>query len=122
MRVPVAVASPAAFPDDLDVCISFGGDGTFLRAAHLCRDAGVPILGVNLGRLGFLTAIEREDVAHVLEQLTTGEFDVEGQPSPLAETIPAGVNQIKAPLAWDCSRGKAVNLANGPDSLRRIVD
>lgn len=36
---------------------------------------------------------------------------IEGQPSPLAETVPAGVAQIKAPAAWDCSRGKAIKVA-----------
>ena len=39
------------------------------------------------------------------------EFQVEGQPSVLAETIPVGVSQIKAPMAWDCSRGKGINVA-----------
>lgn len=36
---------------------------------------------------------------------------VEGQPSPLAETIPAGISHVKAPLAWDCSRGKRIKVA-----------
>jgi subtilisin len=39
------------------------------------------------------------------------EFQVEGQPSVMAETIPVGVSQIKAPMAWDCSRGKGINVA-----------
>lgn len=43
--------------------------------------------------------------------LRRDEFQVEGQPSVLAETIPAGVSQIKAPMAWDCSRGKGINVA-----------
>jgi NAD+ kinase len=47
--------------------LSFGGDGTFLSAAHRVADAGIPILGVNLGRLGFLSGHRIEDVAaHII--------------------------------------------------------
>ena len=50
-----------------DLLISFGGDGTFLSAAHRVADAGIPILGVNLGRLGFLSSHRAENVAaHIL--------------------------------------------------------
>ncbi len=65
------------FATDLDLVLSFGGDGTFLRAAHLCRDAGVPILGVNLGRLGFLAEIEVEDLDAALDVIRAGTFTVE---------------------------------------------
>jgi NAD+ kinase len=61
-----ASRDPAEFIDGLDLVISFGGDGTFLRAAHLARDAGVPVLGVNLGRLGFLAEVERDELGPVL--------------------------------------------------------
>ncbi len=50
------------FAENLDLVLSVGGDGTFLRAAHRARDAGVPVLGVNLGRLGFLTEVDPEAV------------------------------------------------------------
>jgi NAD+ kinase len=67
----------ATFSDDLDLVLSFGGDGTFLRAAHLCRDADVPILGVNLGRLGFLAEIEVEDLDGALEVIRAGTYTIE---------------------------------------------
>lgn len=63
--------------EDLDLVLSFGGDGTFLRAAHLCRDAGVPILGVNLGRLGFLAEVEVEDLDAALDVIRARTFTVE---------------------------------------------
>lgn len=68
---------PARFADDLDVAISLGGDGTFLRAAHLCRDAGVPILGVNLGRLGFLAEIEADALEPALAAIRSSSYTVE---------------------------------------------
>ena len=45
---------------DLDALITFGGDGTLLRGARLCGGREIPILGVNLGRVGFLTTATRE--------------------------------------------------------------
>lgn len=68
------------FPDGLDLAISFGGDGTFLRAAHLCRDAGVPVLGVNLGRLGFLAEVESDDVGPTLRAVASGAYEVQDRP------------------------------------------
>ncbi len=46
---------------EFDMLIAVGGDGTMLRAGHLCAPCGVPILGINLGRLGFLIQIERDE-------------------------------------------------------------
>lgn len=65
------------FVDDTDVVLSFGGDGTFLRAAHRCRDAGVPVLGVNLGRIGFLAEIEVPLLEPAIERLVAGDYRVE---------------------------------------------
>lgn len=49
-----------------DIFISIGGDGTILRAATFVRDLGIPILGINAGRLGFLATIPRESIAYYL--------------------------------------------------------
>lgn len=77
VRFPVEVVEPDDFPHGLDFAISFGGDGTFLRAAYLCRDAGIPVLGVNLGRLGFLAEVDRDDLPTALTALVKGDFVVE---------------------------------------------
>lgn len=68
---------PAAFADGVDIVVVYGGDGTFLRAAYLVRDRGLPLLGVNLGRLGFLAEVESTDVAAALDQVVAGHFSVE---------------------------------------------
>jgi NAD+ kinase len=70
-------APPESFADGLDLAVSFGGDGTFLRAAHLCRDAAVPVLGVNLGRLGFLAEIEMDDLGPALRAVVDGAYTTE---------------------------------------------
>lgn len=73
----VALRDDEGFADGLDLVCVFGGDGTFLRAAYLSRDAGAPLLGVNLGRLGFLAEVEEDGVAAAVEQLIGGRYDVE---------------------------------------------
>ncbi len=60
-----------------ELAVVLGGDGTILRAAELTRDAGVPILGVNLGRFGFLAAVEPDDVAAAVRRLASGDYEVE---------------------------------------------
>ena len=57
-----------------DLVLSMGGDGTFLSAAHLVSDIGLPILGVNYGRIGFLCENRPEDV---LKALMEGDFSIE---------------------------------------------
>ena len=57
-----------------DALLSLGGDGTFLSAASLVGDSGIPVLGVNLGRLGFLSEYKPDEVVGAL---LTGEFTVE---------------------------------------------
>ena len=59
---------------DTDVLLSFGGDGTFLTAARVAAPSGIPLVGVNLGRLGFLSAYTPEDV---VAALLAGEYDTE---------------------------------------------
>ena len=70
---PATVAPPVA----ADLVISFGGDGTFLRAARLARDADVPVVGVNVGRLGFLAEIDPEELELALPLLLRGEAAIE---------------------------------------------
>lgn len=70
-----------AVSEGIDVTVSFGGDGTFLRAAHLSRDAGIPVLGVNLGRLGFLAEIEVDDLAWAMSAVATGAYSVDERPT-----------------------------------------
>ncbi|GAA2736931.1 NAD kinase [Actinocorallia aurantiaca] len=60
-----------------ELMIVLGGDGTLLRAAELTRETGTPVLGVNLGHVGFLAEAERADLAAVAARVVTGEYDVE---------------------------------------------
>lgn len=75
----VRVADGASQTDlsDVEVAVVLGGDGTILRAAYLTRGTGVPILGVNLGHVGFLAESEREDITAAAERLAARDYEVE---------------------------------------------
>jgi NAD+ kinase len=62
-----------------DLLIAVGGDGTMLRAGHLCAPHGVPILGINYGRLGFLIQVDRSEWHEMLERLLAGEAWIENR-------------------------------------------
>ncbi|MCD4711446.1 MAG: NAD kinase [Bacteroidales bacterium] len=64
-------------PRGLDFLFSLGGDGTFLETVNLVRDSGIPVLGVNIGRLGFLSYISQENMDESLESVFSGHFDIE---------------------------------------------
>jgi NAD+ kinase len=62
---------------EFDLLIALGGDGTMLRAGHLGGPSNVPILGINLGRFGFLTEIAQDQWAEFLPRLIAGDYWVE---------------------------------------------
>jgi NAD+ kinase len=70
-------AAPLTEATELDTLLTLGGDGTFLRGARFLRGRQVPIAGLNLGRLGFLTSGSREHLAKSLYGIARGDFAVE---------------------------------------------
>jgi NAD+ kinase len=62
---------------DLEIAIVLGGDGTILRAAELLRGSSCPIVGVNLGHVGFLAEMERHDLAVTVERVLARDYTVE---------------------------------------------
>jgi len=76
--------------NDFDLLIAVGGDGTMLRAGHLCAPSSVPILGINLGRLGFLIQVQQHEWRDMLERLFNGEAWIENRMMLRVEHIRAG--------------------------------
>ena len=74
--IEVVDADPQA-ADGCELVLALGGDGTFLRAAELARNAGIPVLGVNLGRIGFLAEAEADAIDLVLEHVVAQDYRVE---------------------------------------------
>ena len=66
------LASVSGVPD---LVLSVGGDGTFLETVLKVKDLGIPIAGVNTGRMGFLANISEEEIGHSIDMLCRGEFE-----------------------------------------------
>ncbi len=80
---------------DFDLLIALGGDGTMLRAGHLCAPNGVPILGIMMGRLGFLMQVQRNEWPQMLERLLKGEGWIEHRLMLTAEHVRGGEELAK---------------------------
>ena len=67
----------SAIPKDSDLCIVLGGDGTMLQAARSAAIYDIPIIGVNLGTLGYLAEVEKNGIDNALEQILAGKYEIE---------------------------------------------
>lgn len=82
-----------------DAIITLGGDGTILKAITLVRNKGIPILGINLGRLGFLARVEKKNIQAAILLLAQGRYEVEARSTlylesnlPLFDGLPFALN------------------------------
>lgn len=90
---------PAFEGVELDALITFGGDGTLLRGARLCTGREIPILGVNLGRVGFLTTATRETLEPALDALVAGRYLIERRQALHAAIKDGDGNQLVSQIA-----------------------
>lgn len=74
---PGVVAARSGAASGCELAVVFGGDGTILRAAEMCRGTDTPVLGVNLGHVGFLAEADIEDLQDVVRGVVDGTFTVE---------------------------------------------
>lgn len=69
-----------------DFLFSFGGDGTLLDTITLVRNSGIPVMGINVGRLGFLASINKSQISQAIDQLFDGRFTIDKRSLLRAET------------------------------------
>ncbi|WP_428986201.1 NAD kinase [Streptomyces pyxinae] len=116
----VAVETVAeATPDVLDGCellIVLGGDGTLLRGAEFARASGVPMLGVNLGRVGFLAEAERDDLDQVVERVVSKAYEVEER-----MTLDVTVHNNGDVLYTDWALNEAAVQKDAPERMLEVV-
>ena len=84
-------------PADAELFITYGGDGTILRAATVIRDTGIPVFGINAGRLGFLANIPKEDALLAAKKYLAGDFYLQARSllsisGPENEMLKEGLN------------------------------
>ena len=110
-----AVAQPSDLQPETDMLLSLGGDGTFLLGARLAVHAGVPVLGVNFGRLGFLS---ENDPERVPDALSRGDYRIEERELlqvrcddlPAEEFWPYALNEISVSRVSPSMLGVDVNV------------
>ena len=66
-------------PQDIDCAIVIGGDGSFIEAARALEGRDIPILGINMGTLGYLTEVEVNHIGEAVEQILKGDYSLEGR-------------------------------------------
>jgi len=67
----------AQFAHGLDVAISLGGDGTMLRTVDLVADGGIPVIGINVGQLGYLTEVDPDGARMAVKRFLSGAYEIE---------------------------------------------
>ena len=95
-------------PSNIDLAIVIGGDGTFLKAARFFAPLNVPILGLNVGRLGFLTQAKPNEIDEVIEQLNNGEFVIETR-LMLKADLETALNDVVV-KGVNCARSSTLDL------------
>jgi NAD+ kinase len=76
-RFDLPSLSPKEFESTIECLISLGGDGTFLRTARYSFKRGIPLLGINVGNLGFLAEVNLDDFKKAIDKLLTGNYKIE---------------------------------------------
>lgn len=87
--------------EETDFLFSIGGDGTFLDTLPLVRDSGIPIMGINVGRLGFLSSISKDEICIAIDNIIKGEYIIDKrallkvkEPENLFGELNYGLNEL----------------------------
>jgi NAD+ kinase len=95
---------------EADLVVVLGGDGTMLRALKHSLETGVPVLGVNFGRVGFLTSIDESELESGLAQAFAGDYRVIELPTLEADVGGQHVTGVNDVVATTATRGRMVSL------------
>lgn len=100
-ETPAFFTSRLDLPIQTDMLISLGGDGTMLDTVSFIGDSNIPLIGINLGRLGFLAAISENEAADAIESLVRGSYTIEKRSLlhlessiPIFEDAPFALNEF----------------------------
>jgi NAD+ kinase len=88
------VVDVGRLPDDVELCLALGGDGTILQALRRYANTGVPVFGINFGTIGFLAAVERGQLDEGLRRALDGDFETVSLPGLAVE-----IEGVERPIA-----------------------
>ena len=98
-----------ALDGPIDMLLSIGGDGTMLDAVPLVGNSGIPMLGINMGRLGFISSVAKEEIHEAIKQIVEGRFTTESR-TLLELVAPQGVFHDKVNYALN-----EINIIRNPE-------
>ncbi len=114
--------------DNADAVIILGGDGTILQIAEVCARRGLPIMGINLGRIGFMSEVELDDAPEMIDRLIAGDYRTEKRMMLKIETFKNGKSSGKYHALNDVSITKAageklisIDLHSGGDKVNNYI-
>jgi len=94
-------ADPSGISGKVDFFFSIGGDGTILDALTFVRDSGIPIMGINIGRLGFLSSVSKDEILPAIDKVLDGDYLIDSralirltQPKDLFGELNYGLNEL----------------------------
>ena len=96
-KAAASIGKSEELPEKPDLCLVLGGDGSILYAMRRYADSGVPVFGINFGTIGFLAAVEREDLKDGLERAFARDFEVVSMPGleiGSGDRRPVGLNDV----------------------------
>ncbi len=111
----LGVSSFTNIDSSYDFFLSIGGDGTLLKSVTYVRDLGIPIIGINTGRLGFLATIQKEKITESLHQILNGEYGISERSLLTIETDP--INEKVIPLNFALNE-IAINRKNTTSMIK----
>lgn len=110
----VLVTDPSEIEDDTEAVIVLGGDGTLLRASKMVVDRQLPLLGVNLGTLGYLAEVDKSSIFTAMDRLLSDDFMIEAR-----MMLEAVIMRGEKVLARDLALNDVVVIRHGP---LRVID
>ena len=105
----VEVVDHGLLDGPIDMLLSIGGDGTMLDAVPLIGDSGIPMLGINMGRLGFLSSVAKDEIHQAIQQIVEGRYTIESR-TLLELVAPQGVFHDKVNYALN-----EINIIRNPE-------
>lgn len=102
LKTPISFFNvPAELTENIDCILSLGGDGTFLELLMYVRNSGIPMLGINTGRLGFLANVAKTEIANAIDSILQKKFSIEKRallsldaPTKLFGDLNYGMNEL----------------------------
>ena len=106
-----------SFKNEVDLVFALGGDGTVLYAAHALLDSDIPVLGINLGNLGFLTAVAEKELPMALDYINNGQYELREREGALIKYDKGNGKTLK----WSALNDMVIGWGASPRIVKLVL-